>query len=227
MAAPKRTPDQRRRDLAIVANLYMQGYTQAEIAEHLNGRTEEDRDYTISRHQISYDLISLREEWLNSALVDLDKRKAQELAKLDHLEREYWEAWHRSLQAEETITTEMSEDDEGRMKRTVKGSSGDPRYLQGIERCINRRIELFGLDAPKRTEAQITQTQITGVFELGNLDIRELNQLEQILAKALPGPANAAEPGSGNGGDSAGEGAEEPDLLHGDDVLEVQGRTVS
>ena len=227
MAAPKRRPDQRRRDLAIVANLYMQGYTQAEIAEHLNSRDEEDRDYEISRHQISYDLGTLREEWLNSALVDLDRRKAEELAKLDRLEREYWEAWRRSLQAEETITTEMSEDDEGKMRRTVKGSSGDPRYLQGIERCINRRIELFGLDAPKRTEAQITQTQITGVFELDHLNVRELEQLEHILSKALPGPANAAGPGGGNGGDPAGEGSEESDRLHGDDVLEVPGRTVS
>lgn len=224
MPANKRRPDQIRRDRAIVARLYLQGYTMAEVTRRLNAGTEEDRDYSLSLQQIAYDIGKIREAWLESALVDIDQRKAEELKKLDALEHEYWVAWRRSLQDETTITTESSEDEDGRVKRTVKASSGDPRFLQGIERCINRRIELFGLDAPKRTEAVITETKIRGVFQLDNLSVQELDRLEAILSKALPGPVAETGPSGSAQRGQDDEGTEESDLLYGDDVLEVPGR---
>jgi len=34
----------------------------------------------------------------------------------------------------------------------VKGQSGNPAFLRGIEWCINKRCDLLGLDAPKKLE---------------------------------------------------------------------------
>jgi hypothetical protein len=210
----KRNPTQRARDLAITANLYMQGYTLKEIATYLNTSEEEDRDYEICFQQVHYDLKKLRESWLQSALVDMDQRKAEELAKIDRLEREYWEAWQRSLDTEVTVRTETDVNGE-RVVRSSKESVGDPRYLQGIQWCINRRVEIFGLDAPKRTEQETRATTVHAVLDLSKVNDRELHQLEALLSKALPGPSEG------------GKGPAQSDRVHDADVLDVPARTVS
>ena len=82
----KRTADQRRRDLALTADLYLKGKTQNEIADTLG----------FTRQQISYDLAVVRKQWLQSSVRDFDDAKALELAKLNRLEREYWDEWEES-----------------------------------------------------------------------------------------------------------------------------------
>jgi hypothetical protein len=98
-----RSPDQIRRDRAEVARLYLQGWTQADIGARLG----------LSRQQIGYDLEAVRQEWLRSALVDFDAKKAEELAKIDRLEGEYWAAWEASKKERQSSTTEQTTDAEG------------------------------------------------------------------------------------------------------------------
>ena len=148
MAASKRTPIQIERDRRDIANLYLQGWTQHRIVDHLNAH----RPYDLSRQMISYDLGRLRKQWRESALIDIDEAKARELAKVDRLEREYWQAWGRScLDAE---TTREETDREGGWKRTDthKGQSGDPRFLAGVGWCVEKRCDILGIEAPKRFE---------------------------------------------------------------------------
>jgi hypothetical protein len=68
-----RSPDQIRKDRAEIARLYLQRLTQAEIGQRLG----------LSRQQVGYDLNAVREEWLQSALVDFNAKKAEELARID------------------------------------------------------------------------------------------------------------------------------------------------
>src|SRR6516164_10438951 len=96
MATKSRRPLEREHDLRETAALYLRGLTQHEIAQRLK----------VSRQQIGYDLKVLQRRWQESALADFNAKKAAELARVDELERTYWEAWARSCQAREITTQE-------------------------------------------------------------------------------------------------------------------------
>lgn len=155
MAAPKRTKSQREYDLQQIANLYLTGWYQADIAAKLS----QNRPYTITQRTISRDIQTLHGRWLESSLVDFNEAKAQELAKIDELERTYWEAWRRSLEKRtiESGKTVQTGDDPNKPDRTEASIReeemlGDPRFLAGVQWCIDRRIKLIGLDAPSKLE---------------------------------------------------------------------------
>src|SRR5262249_30654673 len=129
------------RDLREVAALYLHGLTQHEIAQRLN----------VSRPQIGYDLKVLQRRWQESALADFHAKKAAELAKVDELERTYWEAWERSCQVREVTTTERAgaSTDKTEGPRRKAGVRKEPRdgnaeFLRGVERCIELRCKILG-----------------------------------------------------------------------------------
>src|SRR5262249_52413146 len=99
MAIKSRSPLERERDLRETAALYLRGRTHHEIAQRLN----------VSRQQISYDLKVLQRRWQESALADFNAKKAAELARVDELERTYWDAWERSSQTREVTTQEKTQ----------------------------------------------------------------------------------------------------------------------
>jgi hypothetical protein len=163
----KRTGPEREADLILEARMYLEGYSQREIAD----RICDIRHYNISAQQVSQDMKKVRNRWLDSQIKDFDQAKAHELSKIDNLEREYWEAWRGSLK----IATEIySEKEEGSMNADAKAVTGvnsppgkpvyskskvkkketqtfgEPRYLEGIRWCIDKRCKIFGLDAPSR-----------------------------------------------------------------------------
>jgi hypothetical protein len=148
----KRNAAQIARDRRRIADLYLQGWLQADIGDELS----------ISQATVSRDLKALHAVWLKSALLDYDKGKARELARIDRLEREYWNAWGRSCQDAETLTQktkgkvqqrkgergELVAEQPAEATKTTKGQAGDPRFLAGVQWCIERRCKLLGLDRP-------------------------------------------------------------------------------
>jgi transcriptional regulator with XRE-family HTH domain len=141
MAIKSRSALERERDLRRTAALYLRGLTQGEIAQRLN----------VSRQQISYDLKVLQRRWQESALADFNAKKAAELAKVDELERTYWEAWERSCSAREVTTQERTQAgdghmDEARLKAGVRKEQrdGNSEFLRGVERCIEMRCKIIG-----------------------------------------------------------------------------------
>lgn len=160
MSGKRRSPAQVTRDRRRIADLYLRGWLQADIAAELK----------IDQSTVSRDLSALQEEWRQSTLVDLNEAKSKELAKVDQLEREYWEAWERSKENAEVEVTEQigtrrklkqGEKDTGepaivpeRLKKykRVEGQSGNPSFLAGIQWCINKRCEILGLNAPKNVD---------------------------------------------------------------------------
>jgi len=129
-----------------VSALYLKGWAQFKIAEEVG----------VTQAQVSKDLKVLTEKWRESALVDLNEIKLKELAKIDQLEFEAWEAWEKSKQdTKETIKKAKGKGDETTYKeQTVKDITmyGDPRYFATIQWCINKRCEIFGVDAPIKVE---------------------------------------------------------------------------
>jgi hypothetical protein len=125
--------------------MYLRGRLQAEIAEELG----------IAQSTVSRDLKALHEEWRQSALIDINEAKARELARIDELERTYWAAWERSREDAESEAKKAIDSADGKryeVQTQRKGQAGDPRFLQGVQWCIERRCKILGIDAPTRAE---------------------------------------------------------------------------
>lgn len=142
MPGKRRSTAQLARDRRKIADLYLQGWIQADIAAELG----------ISQPTVSNDIAALQSDWLASALIDFNEAKAAELAKIDRLEREYWQAWSRSCENAESVTQEGTADGVDKVKKTSKGQAGDPRFLQGVQWCIERRCKILGVDAATRID---------------------------------------------------------------------------
>jgi hypothetical protein len=141
---------------AQVASRYLLGELQAAIAE----------SFGVDQAQISRDLKIIRQQWLESAIRDFDAARAEELAKIDLVEREAWAAWARS-QEEKEIASQQEQHDpivwddaQGKPQITYKikkrismrkeGQAGAPAFLEVVLKCIAKRCEILGLDAPQR-----------------------------------------------------------------------------
>lgn len=145
MAAPKRTPFRREADLFKTQALYLQGKTQQEIADQLG----------VSREQIKYDLATIQARWRQDTAINLDEAKLRELARIDVLERTYWDAWENSLSERTRSRVEKTGvDAEGnpRGKSSIEREMllGVPAYLTGVQWCISERCKLLGLYAPTK-----------------------------------------------------------------------------
>lgn len=135
-----RSKSQIARDRRRIADLYLQGWLQVDIAEEVG----------LSNATISRDLKVLQSEWLESALVDTDKARVQELAKTDRLEREYYRGWVRSQEDAVTVRERVSGDGEPEVTTTRKGQTGDARFLDGVHKCVERRCKILGFDKETR-----------------------------------------------------------------------------
>ena len=147
-----------------VSDLYLKGATQWEIAGRLQ----------CSQGTVCNDLAAIREQWLQSSLVDFSQKKAEELARLDAVERAAWQGWERSfedartsyqrteeaLQSPPKATKGRSEAEEEQARLVVvrrivaetrKGQAGDPRFLERVGWCIECRLRSSGLSRPRRT----------------------------------------------------------------------------
>ena len=173
MAGIKRTKTQRARDHKRIADLYLRGWTQMDIAEEL-----ETSNATICR-----DLKTLHAAWLKSSLEDYDEAKGRELAKIDKLEFEYWLAWERSYQNKEVGTRKTVSTGELERREAIKREErqfGDPRFLTGIQWCINKRCEVLGLDAPKKIDATSDGAPLFNLEEWKKVAARNAKEMAAI-----------------------------------------------
>lgn len=125
---------------AVVAEMYLARKRQWEIAEALG----------VDQGTVSRDLAEIRAGWQESSLRDFSAAMVEELARIDELERTYWEAWQRSCKDAERILKEKitigGEEERTKIRVVKEGQSGNPAFLAGIQWCIDKRIELIGLE---------------------------------------------------------------------------------
>ena len=117
-----------------VAVLYLQKLPQHEIGRRLG----------VGQATVHRDLRAVQKVWLESTLRNFDAARAEELAKIDNLEREYWEAWERSKLDKQSKLAEKSVQGK-RTQLKTEGQVGNPRYLEGVQWCILKRCKLFGI----------------------------------------------------------------------------------
>ena len=176
MAAPKRNETEIKRDRALITELYVKGWSFRKIAAHINSI----REYSLSSQMIFYDMEQVRKEWRDRRDAAIDDHIAQELAKLDAVEYEAWEAWERSQKDAETIMKKTSYADENlsddakvfplEIVHKRAGRIGDPRYLAIIKDCTVERRRLMGLDKPTKHDHTI-HADPQGIIEAMEADI--------------------------------------------------------
>ena len=173
---PKKGKLQRVADQQGIVRLYLKQKSHREIAQTLN----------VSVQYVGRQLKQIKDAWLESTLVDFNRRQNQELARIDALEAEYWTAWEGSKADESREALEyVDEDSIMRLSRkrleTIK-KNGTSSVLQGIQWCIEQRCKILGLHAPK--EIKIDQHQ-RKTKELPELTREELRQIIAGQSKAL------------------------------------------
>lgn len=134
--AKKRKEGERAADLEFVAEMYTSGYSYRQIASEI----AKIRPYKISFQQVAKDVQKLLDNWQEEHQRKVDTYLIEQLRKLDHVEHEYWQAWQ--LSKSETL--------------------GNPSYLMGVERCIEKRSKLLGL----LREKEISQSTPSFEFRL-------------------------------------------------------------
>lgn len=145
-----RTKAQREEDLTHIQRYYVRGYTFRQIAQAIS----DNRDYSISYVTAHRDVQTILERWRQEMVKGVHEHQAAELARINAMEREAWDAWDASRQyRERTMSKRKTGHTPGEEAQVTKEKMlGDPRYLQIIQWCINKRCEILGLDAPDKVE---------------------------------------------------------------------------
>jgi DNA-directed RNA polymerase specialized sigma24 family protein len=142
-----------------VARLYLQGCTQVEIGRRVG----------ISQATVSHDVAAVREQWRRESVRDMAELLTVELAKLDLLEKEYWAGWRRSQGRAHRVAVADDPAEPGDAVSAADGPPevrefpGNPAFLAGVERVIERRCKLLGLDAPQRVAVEPPVKLVSGV----------------------------------------------------------------
>jgi hypothetical protein len=158
----------------LVADRYVQGWTQTAIAQEMG----------VSQATICADLHAVQRHWRESAIRDFDAARELELQKLDRIEREAWEAWERSKQPAQSARVRSNGNGSERTEKTVRQRIGDPRFLDQIHKCIAARRALLGLDAPTRIAPVMPDGQTPFSLAVAQMDIGELRTLKKLRDRA-------------------------------------------
>lgn len=135
----KRTKAQRLDDRRQIAELRLQRLTQPEIAERVG----------VSPATVKRELRHIEREWQEAAQSDIADYKAEDLARLERMERDLWAQWEASKQ--EQTKRVVEEKNGGRQVRLeTTSTTGDPRLMAQLIQIAERRARILGYDAPAK-----------------------------------------------------------------------------
>jgi predicted transcriptional regulator len=161
-----------------VAKLWLtRSLSQTEISERLG----------IARSCVSKDIQWLLAQYVRKVVGDVAEQMAAQLARLDIMEDELWQAWEHSFENEVTVTTQTtmrSDEQETRDTRIEKGRIPDPRYMALIQGVWDRRTKLLGLE---RREPTPEQESLFALFEAMKTrsEERERRYLEAAAGRTI------------------------------------------
>lgn len=187
-----------------VAELLLKGVNNLfEICRRLGMDTNQYRS-------IQRDIAAIKLDWRASAVKNFNDAVAAELAKIDLAEKEYWDAWHRSCaERQSTRTGRRSQQNGSQDFAEVKKEhrDGNPAFLDGVMKCITRRCELLGINAPKKfihagdeenpLSVKVELTEAAQKLRLEEMDEDQLEVLDALrnrafgIARGLPDPPHA------------------------------------
>ncbi len=163
----------------------------------------------VDKATASRDFKAIRGLWKDRCSRALAVAKAEELAKVNLLEKTYWRAWRRSLRDKEGTTTETisgGESDRTKAGTSREGQSGNPAFLAGIQWCIEQRCDILGLKTVKRVTIETIELLLASLPYDVAVSIR-------IFLAGPHGPGGVAEAAPADGGAATQAIAGEPPRL--------------
>jgi hypothetical protein len=196
MAHHKRSPVQRERDYQTIAELYLQGCTQLEIADRLE----------LSQSQISLDLKVIKKRWQASSMANFDLLMQIQMARIDLISRTLWEGYERSLSPREIVTQQVfcrgSIDDSrsGDVCRTTKNETVESHpiaYMNALIKVEYLRCKVLGLATSPGSVDEIAM--IEGMIRLGllpdsilDLAVEKAADFTKTMREAIAGSSQAS-----------------------------------
>ena len=133
-----------------VANLYLKGYTQQQIADKLE----------VSRQTINGDVQAVLAQWRDETSHDMSERVAKQAMELADMRLRAWSAYQKAV----------GENRDGQSEKRPR-SEKELNALALLLRIQEREAKLYGLDAPSRTEVTNTEPiRIIWTFNDGTND---------------------------------------------------------
>jgi hypothetical protein len=140
-----KTPDQLLTRRKLVSELYLQCLSLAEIGKQLG----------VSAMTVYKDMQYCREQWRTRITDNMELLRQRELGRIDHLELEYWRGFQRTVGVVKIYKEESGTGAQGPIAKnsvTRERKAGDPRFLDGVQKCIEQRRKILGLDAPSQVQ---------------------------------------------------------------------------
>jgi Homeodomain-like domain len=185
------------------------GWSQPQIA----------RDLGISQAAVSKILKRIETRQLREWAETLERQKAKQTLRLDHLFAEAIRAWHESKADTTRRRQRQTQGGDGAgatvAELVVENQHGDPRYLDEARKALADQRKLWGLDAPQQVDLHASrdpyddmpeealraelarQTQLLGahptVIEVGTPDIVTSDDANTNARTADPSPASEKE----------------------------------
>lgn len=134
----------------IIATQYLKGAGAYDIHRHCLGV-----GHSLSVKSVYNYLNSLKKEWFENRMTAVDEWVSKELAKIDNLEREAWEAWENSKKEKQKSFNKTIYDGEPKegqkpkiktneASKTIEASDGNSEFLKVVQWCIDKRLEIIG-----------------------------------------------------------------------------------
>lgn len=159
-----------------VMALRIRGFRPFEIAEKLG----------VTREQVDADVRRVRQEWAQARQDDLNGMIAEQLAKIDALEREAWDAWERSKLPAVMHKTGKSIKRGEWEEETTKEQVGDPRYLDTLAKLWDQRAKILGLNAAEKVDhAMQIDVNMAVVSEVRKQVLENVTYCENSRASAI------------------------------------------
>jgi hypothetical protein len=163
----------RREKIRLLAlRYYLQGQT---TLKEVAARISTEDKLTVSYTSVYNYITEAMAEWSKENLERITDYKHQELARINALQMEYWAAWERSLNPHvisHSKQTPLTQDKPRRGKKgpelllnerhdTLHPGLGNKKFLDGVQWCITKRLEIMASLQVGMAEADNAGTAIT------------------------------------------------------------------
>lgn len=154
--ANKRTEAQKEIDRVFIADKIVCAVPIKKIHVQLNERNE--GKYQLSYSSVYADVKKIMQDWHDERIEFIDNEVDRILKTLEKMQQEAWEAWEKSKELAKTKTKRESIEKKHKGKKkdlnlsegniieyTEETGYGDTKYLDVVQYCIDKRMDLFGL----------------------------------------------------------------------------------
>ena len=140
-------------DRSKLAGLYLHGVSTTEMAVRVG----------LTRRTVQAELVAIRDDWKARTQIDFESAIAQQLDRVDLVEKYAFEGWERSLTRKTVETKQAVRTVGGQVDRaTVRAETGngDPAFLARLSWCIEQRCRILGLEKHREVTIQGTFVDI-------------------------------------------------------------------